>query len=140
MASPLQLSMAMSRNAAERHPEQDWILVADADRQFARRLANHFSRQGFRAYQTPLGEEAMLVASSRRISLAIIDVVLGDMPGTTLAARLKAMEPDLPVVMTSNDYRPELEAEARKVGLLFFAHKPAPHRLIGEVVEKALRP
>lgn len=129
----------MSRHAGERHPEQDWILVADADRQFARRLANHFSRQGFRAYQTPLGEEAMLVARSRRISLAIIDVVLSDMPGTALAARLKALEPDLPVVMTSNDYRPELEAEARKVGLLYYAHKPAPHRLIGEVVEKALR-
>lgn len=129
----------MSPHAGERHPEQDWILIADADRQFARRLANHFSRQGFRAYQTPLGEEAMLVARSRRISLAIIDVVLSDMPGTALAARLKALEPDLPVVMTSNDYRPELEAEARKVGLLYYAHKPAPHRLIGEVVEKALR-
>ena len=61
------------------------------------------------------------------------------MPGTELAARLKAIEPALPVVMTSNDHRPELEAEARQVGILFYAHKPAPNRLIGEVVEKALR-
>ncbi len=114
--------------------------MADADRRCARRLANHFSRQGFRAYQTPLGEEAMLVASSRRISLAIVDVTLSDMSGTALAARLKEIEPALPVVMTSNDHRPELEAEARQVGLLFYAHKPASHRLIGEVVEKALRP
>ena len=129
----------MSRQAPPRQPEQDWILVADADRQFARQLANHFSRQGFRAYQTPLGEEAVLVANSRRFSLAIIDVALSDMPGTELAARLKAIEPALPVVMTSNDHRPELEAEARQVGILFYAHKPATHRLIGEVVEKALR-
>ena len=121
------------------HPDREWILVADADRRFARRLANHFSRHGFRAYQTPLGEEAVLVASSRRISLAIIDVALSDMSGTTLAARLKAIEPALPVVMTSSDHRPELEAEARKVGLLFYVHKPAPQRLIGEVVERALR-
>ena len=83
--------------------------------------------------------EAVLVANSRRISLAIIDVALNDMPGTALAARLKAIEPALPVVMTTNDHRPELEAEARKVGLLFYAHKPASHRVIGEVVEKALR-
>ncbi len=129
----------MSRQAPQRQPEQDWILVADADRQFARQLANHFSRQGFRAYQTPLGEEAVLVVNSRRFSLAIIDVVLSDMPGTELAAKLKAIEPALPVVMTSNDHRPELEAEARRVGILFYAHKPAPHRLIAEVVEKALR-
>jgi DNA-binding response OmpR family regulator len=125
--------------AAERHPDPGWILVVDADRLSARRLANHFTRQGFRAYQTPLGEEAVLIANSRTISLAIIDVSLSDMPGTALAARLKAIEPALPVVMTTNDHRPELEAEARKVGLLFYAHKPTSHRLIGEVVEKALR-
>lgn len=114
--------------------------MADADRQSARRLANHFSSHGFRAYQTPLGEEAVLVANSRRISLAIIDVALSDMPGTALAARLKEIEPALPVVMTSGDHRPELEAEARQVGLLMYVHKPAPRRLISEVVEKALRP
>jgi DNA-binding response OmpR family regulator len=129
----------MSRQATAGQPDSGWILVADADRLSARRLANHFTRQGFRAYQTPLGEEAVLVANSRRISLAIIDVALNDMPGTALAARLKAIEPALPVVMTTNDHRPELEAEARKVGLLFYAHKPASHRVIGEVVEKALR-
>jgi DNA-binding response OmpR family regulator len=129
----------MGRPAPQRPAEPGWILVADADQPSARRLANHFTRQGFRAYQTPRGEEAVLVANSRRLSLAVIDVALNDMPGTTLAARLKAIEPALPVVMTSNDHRPELEAEARKVGLLFYAHKPTSHRLIGEVVEKALR-
>jgi DNA-binding NtrC family response regulator len=129
----------MRRQTSDRPTEQEWILVADADQHSARRLASHFSRHGFRAYPTAHGEEAMLIANSRRICLAIIDVTLSDMPGTTLAARLKAIEPALPVVMTSSDHRPELEAEARQVGLLFYAHKPASHSLIGGVVEKALR-
>lgn len=129
----------MGGQTSRRLPEQDWILVADADRRFARRLVNRFSRHGFRAYQTPLGEEAVLIANSRRISLAIVDISLGDMSGTELAGRLKAIEPGLPVVMTSRDHRPEVEAEARQVGLLFYLHKPAPHRLIDEVVERALR-
>jgi DNA-binding NtrC family response regulator len=129
----------MTRDSSTRLSDPEWILVADSDRQFARRLANRFTRSGFRAYQTPLGEEAVLVANSRRIRLAIVDVALSDMSGTVLAARLKAIEPALPVVMTSSDHRPEMEAEARKVGLLFYIHKPARQRLIGEVVERALR-
>ncbi len=129
----------MRRQISERHAEHEWILVADADQQSARRLASHFSRQGFRAYPTACGEEAMLIANSRRVCLAVIDVALSDMSGTTLAVRLKAIEPTLPVVMTSSDHRPELEAEARQVGILFYAHKPASHSLIGGVVEKALR-
>lgn len=80
----------------------------------------------------------MLIAHSHRIRLAVIDTELADMAGTALAARLKMIEPDLPVVMTSSDHRPQLEAEARRLGLLFFAHKPAPHRLISEVVDRAL--
>jgi DNA-binding NtrC family response regulator len=115
-----------------------WILIADADRESASRLHHHFSRSGFRAYQTTQGEEAMLLANSRQIRLAIIDTALADMQGTALAARLKAIEPELPVVMTSGDHRPETEAEARRIGIVFFAHKPAPDHLIGGVVEKAL--
>src|SRR5207302_9818705 len=108
MASRVHLAGAMVRQASERQPDSGWILVADADRLSARRLANHFTRQGFRAYQTPLGEEAVLVANSRRISLAIIDVALNDMPGTAPAACQKAKQPTLPGVVTYNDQRPEL--------------------------------
>jgi DNA-binding response OmpR family regulator len=118
--------------------DHGWILIADADRETATRLHSHFSRSGFRAYQTSRGQEAMLLANSRQIRLAIIDTDLADMQGTALAARLKAIEPELPVVMTSRDHRPETEAEARRIGIVFFAHKPAPDHLIGGVVEKAL--
>jgi DNA-binding NtrC family response regulator len=118
--------------------DERWILIADADRESASRLHNHFSRSGLRAYQTTRGQEAMLLANSRQIRLAIIDTALADMDGTALAVRLKAIEPELPVVMTSGDHRPETEAEARRIGIVFFAHKPAPDHLIGGVVEKAL--
>ena len=101
-------------------------------------LVSHFVRQGLRAYHTARGEEAVLLAHSRQICAAVIDVALADMQGTTLASRLKVIDPELPVVMTSADHRPEIEAEARRLGILYFAHKPAPDRLIGGVVQKAL--
>src|SRR5207302_10295736 len=117
MASRVHLAGAMVRQASERQPDSGWILVADADRLSARRLANHFTRQGFRAYQTPLGEEAVLVANSRRISLATIDVALNDIPGTALPARLKPIKPTFPAALTTNNTRPNPNAEPPKVAL-----------------------
>lgn len=115
------------------------MLVADRDPQAALHLAGYFSRRGFRTYHTTQGEEAMLLANSRRILLAVIDVSLLDMSGHALAQRLKEIDPELPVLMTSGDYAPELEAAARRVGILYYAHKPADYELIGGVVDKALK-
>jgi DNA-binding NtrC family response regulator len=122
-----------------RSAEDRWVLVADGDPEAATHLAGYFSRRGFRTYHTAQGEEALLIASSRRLLLAVVDVCLLDMSGHVLAQRLKEIDPELPVVMTSGDYAPELEAAARQVGILYYAHKPADTRLIGGVVDKALR-
>ena len=119
--------------------EDRWVLVADRDPQAALHLAGYFSRRGFRTYHTTQGEEAMLLANSRRLLLAVIDVSLLDMSGHALAQRLKEIDPELPVLMTSGDYAPELEAAARRVGILYYAHKPADYELIGGVVDKALK-
>ncbi len=129
----------MGRLKSNGDREDRWVLVADADLEAAVHLAGYFSRRGFRTYHTARGEEAMLLAHSHRLLLAVIDVVLRDMSGEALARRLKEIDPELPVLMTSGDYAPELEAAARRVGILYYAHKPADYQLIGGVVDRALR-
>ena len=114
------------------------VLVADADTEAARRLASYFSRQGFRASHTPRGEDALRLALSGRLGLAIDDVSLLDMSGHALAFRLREIDPEIPVLMTSGDYRPELETLARRVGVLFYAHKPTDYQLLQAVVAKAV--
>ncbi|MBI2154714.1 MAG: response regulator [Candidatus Rokubacteria bacterium] len=129
--------MGRSRQSEDR--EERWVLVADRDPEAALLLAGYFSRRGFRTYHTTQGEEAVLLANSRRLLLAVIDIALLDMSGPALAQRLKEIDPELPVLMTSGDYAPELEATARRVGILYYAHKPTDYRLIGGVVDKALK-
>ncbi len=129
----------MNEPKASKDHGDRWVLVVDADDDAATHLAGFFSRRGFRTYHTSRGEEAMLLAHSRQLLLAIVDVSLLDMPGEALARRLKDIDPELPVLMTSGDYAPELEAAARRVGILYYAHKPTDHGLIGGVVDKALR-
>lgn len=129
----------MERSKQSEDRGDRWVLVADRDPEAALHLAAYFSRRGFRTYHTTQGEEAVLLANSRRLLLAVIDVSLLDMSGHALAQRLKGIDPELPVLMTSGDYAPELEAAARQVGILYYAHKPTDYRLIGGVVDKALK-
>jgi len=114
------------------------ILVADADAEAARLLAGYFSRQGFRASHTSLGEDALRLARSGRLRLAVVDVLLLDMSGHALASRLKEIDPEIHVLMTAGDDSPELEMRARALGVLYYAQKPADYRLIEAVVAKAM--
>jgi DNA-binding NtrC family response regulator len=114
------------------------VLVADGDEQAGRLLARHLSTHGFRASHTPSGEEVLGLARAGRVGLVIVDVLLGDMSGHALVARLKEIDPTLPVLMTTGDYRPELELRARQIGILHYAQKPADLGRLEAVVSKAL--
>jgi len=114
------------------------ILVADADSEAARLLADYLTRQGFRASHTSRGEEALRLARSGRLGLAIVDVSLLDMSGHALTASLKEIDREIPILMTSGDDRPELELRARQVGVLYYAHKPTDYRRLETVVAKVV--
>jgi len=114
------------------------LLIADADREAASRLAQYFSDKGFKITIASGGEEALSLASSQHPLVAIIDVALRDMPGDVLANKLKQNQPTIRVLMTTGDYRPELEVRARQVGILLYAHKPTDCRLLEAVVTKAV--
>jgi DNA-binding NtrC family response regulator len=114
------------------------VLVADADDESARSLADHFTRRGFRVTHTPLGQEALDLAHAGRIRAAIVDVTLRDMSGHALVTRLKEIDPRVQVLMTAGDYRPEFEVRARQIGILHYAQKPADPERIEAIVAKAL--
>ena len=114
------------------------IIVADADRVAGTWLADHLAERGFRASHTSLGAEVLSFAHAGRIAVVIVDVALGDMSGHALAARLKALDPDLHVLMTTADFRPEFEVRARQIGILHYAQKPVDPVRLEAIVSKAL--
>ena len=114
------------------------ILVADGDRKAGTLLAGHLARRGLHASHTTLGSEVLALAASGRLAVAIVDVALGDMSGHALVARLKAIDPNVHVLMTTADYRPEFEVSARQIGILHYAQKPIDRERLEAVVAKAL--
>ena len=128
----------MRRPPSGRPPGLSWILVADADQVAARRLAACVLRRGLPAYATARGTDALRAVTARCFVLAVIDVALEDMAGYELAARLRAHDPRLPVVMTTTDRGPETERLARQAGIVHYAMKPLAGRRIETIVAKRL--
>lgn len=114
------------------------MLVADAEERAARALAGRFHRLGFWAYPTTRGDEALRLARTYRLTLAVIDVALRDMRGHELAARLKALDDRLPLIITAGDWDAESEILAREAGIVYYASKPINVRHLHAVVAKAL--
>jgi len=101
-----------------------WILVADGDETSATRVAGFLLNARFRAYPTARGMDALRFIHRHRLGLAVIDVDLLDMAGCELVRKLRGVEPTLPVIMTTGDYQPSTEVEARQLGIVQYVHKP----------------
>ncbi|MGH7346330.1 MAG: response regulator [Candidatus Rokuibacteriota bacterium] len=127
--------MNLRESAAHR-----WILVADGDETSARFVANFLLQARLRAYPTARGLEAMQLVGRFRLSLAVVDVDLLDMSGCELVGKLRAIEPGLPVVMTTADYSPATEVQARQLGIVQYIHKPIDLHRLDRVVSRLLGP
>src|SRR3546814_13356075 len=76
-------------------------------------MAGYCSQRGLRAAHTSIGEDVLKLAHAGRLGVAIVDVSLADMSSHALVCRLKEIDPALHVLMTTGDFRPELEVRAR---------------------------
>jgi DNA-binding response OmpR family regulator len=119
---------------------QRWILVADGDEASARFVASFLLQARLRAYPTARGHEAMRLVARFRLGLAVVDVDLLDMPGCDLVRKLRAIEPALPVVMTTGDYSPATEVQARQLGIIQYIHKPIDLPRLDRVVSRIFSP
>jgi DNA-binding response OmpR family regulator len=115
---------------------QRWILVADSDEASARFVANFLLQSRLRAYPTARGLDAMRIAGRFQLGLAVVDVELLDMPGCDLVRKLRALAPALPIVMTTGDYGPATEVEARQLGIVQYMHKPIDLQRLERVLSR----
>ena len=113
-----------------------WILVADGDVAAANLVAGFLLNSRFRAYPTARGFDALRLVRRYRLGLAVVDVDLLDMTGCELVRKLRTIEPALPVIMTTGDYRPATEVDARQLGIVQYIHKPVDLQRLDLVVTR----
>lgn len=79
------------------------ILVVDDEPGIRRMLNLIFEQEGFSVYTVANGLEALRFPPLRagEVDIVITDLIMPEMNGLTLAEKLKAQQPDLPVLILS---------------------------------------
>jgi DNA-binding NtrC family response regulator len=103
-------------------------------------LQRMLRRLNYQVISTNSAREAIQLfrANTPEFDLVITDFTMPEMNGLELASQIRAIRPDLPVLLASG-FAPNLSAEKlRAAGVYELIEKPASQLILAEVVHRAL--
>ena len=118
------------------------ILVVDDDPVQRRLLEAAITRSGMTVVTAPGGQPALDLINGPRgeqISLMLLDLVMPDMGGLDVLAKLRATNPDLPVIVLTAKGGIDSAVEAMRAGANDFLVKPASPERIAVSIRNQLK-
>ncbi len=100
------------------------VMVVDDEKAHRLMLRAHLEDAGYTVLEAGDGEAALEIAGSQPVDLALMDVVMPRLDGMALLPRLKAMMPDVPVLMMTAYGSIESAVAALKAGAADYLTKP----------------
>lgn len=113
------------------------ILVADNHQNVREVMSNLLDMLDIEAIPCSGGEEVLKLLDSEDFDAVISDVVMPEMGGFDLVARLKEKNPNLPIIMMSSYASETLEEEARSKGAVGLVSKPFKLDAVTRLLEAA---
>jgi DNA-binding NtrC family response regulator len=114
------------------------ILLIDDDESLRRVTEFTLKEDGFTVITAADGRAAMETFSSSHVDLVVTDVRMPEMDGMELLSRLKAMHPDLPVVVLTAHGTISAAVDAMKLGAADYLTKPFTRDQLRSSIRKAL--
>ena len=115
------------------------VLVVDDDVVTAEMIAGFLRRNGVAARIAHSGSSALLVMASDRPKVAVLDYQLPDTTGVKLAGELRALVPDLHMILMSGAL-PDIERRTlEESGIKVFVNKPLPLEPLRKAIAQLLR-
>lgn len=116
------------------------VLVVDDDPVVARSIDRVLSGKGYAVITASDGPEALAKLAEGRYDAVFTDIRMPGMDGLEVAARIKATQPWLPVVIVTGYGSAASEARAKEIGVAGFLHKPlSPEMIEGSAREALLK-
>jgi FixJ family two-component response regulator len=115
------------------------IAVIDDDEAFRVALVEALSSLGYGARGFASAEEFFADDGTELYDCVITDIHMPGMSGFDLKRRLLANDSRLPVIMTTADAEPGLEARAAAIGAVCLLRKPFEADAMSDCLERALR-
>jgi DNA-binding NtrC family response regulator len=109
-------------------------LIVDDQEEMCKSLQALLERNGLHTLYTTHPARVIEILNSADIDLVILDVKMPRLDGLTLLQRVRALRPELPVIMISGVSTIEHAVEAMRVGARNFYQKPVPLKdLLAEI-------
>jgi two-component system nitrogen regulation response regulator NtrX len=115
------------------------ILVVDDEAGVRGSLVGILGDEGYATEAVESGEAALAALESRRYDLLLLDVWLPGMDGLEVLARVRTLDPEVPVVVISGHGSIETAVKAVRMGAQDFVEKPLALEKTLLVVKNALR-
>jgi two-component system phosphate regulon sensor histidine kinase PhoR len=114
------------------------ILVVDDEKFFRDLMCNILEEEGYEIHVVGTGEEALAACSEGRYRVVVLDLVLPDIMGTEVLARVRVKDPDIAVIMVTAYASMESAIEALKAGAYDYIKKPIVKEELLHSVHRAL--
>jgi len=114
------------------------VLVVDDDPVVARSIDRVLTGKGYAVITASDGPEALDKLAKEKYDAVFTDIRMPGMDGLEVAARIKASQPWLPVVIVTGYGSAASEARAREIGVAGFLHKPLSPEMIEGSAQRAL--
>jgi len=100
------------------------VLIAEDDRDFGNILTQYVTISGFEVTLGRNGTEAWELFNKIRPDICVLDVMMPEMDGFTLAEKIKDMQPDVPVIFLTAKSLKEDIVRGLKIGADDYITKP----------------
>jgi two-component system, NtrC family, response regulator AtoC len=114
------------------------ILVVDDEQRMRRVLQILIEKIGLESSAAEGGEQALAIVRTEQIDLVLSDLKMAPMDGLTLLRELRAIDPEVPVIILTAFGTISTAIEAMKLGAFDFVLKPFDRAALEIVIRKAL--
>ncbi len=114
------------------------IMVIDDEKNIRDALGGVLTDDGYSVVSSPSAEEGLLALPVERPDVVLLDIWLPGMDGIKALGKIKAMDPDVQVIMISGHASIETAVEATKLGAYDFIEKPVSLDKVILTVEHAI--
>jgi DNA-binding NtrC family response regulator len=105
-------------------PSGETIMVVDDDRAFRIATRTLLGDEGYSVVLATTGTEALQQLAEQSVDLVLTDLVMEEMTGLALLARLKEQYPEIPVIMVTGFGSIQTAVEAMHLGAADYVTKP----------------
>ncbi len=113
------------------------VLLVDDDRPVLVAGEQTLELAGFSVVACSTAEQALDLLGRTRPNVVVTDVRMPGMDGMQLLARIRALDPELPVVLVTGHGDVAMAVRAIRDGAYDFVEKPTPPEMLADVVRRA---